>query len=296
MSMAADTNEFASRLLNAPIEEKIKWIQTDYWVHTPSTKAAFQWMEYLCRSERSIQPVCLQLMGDGGMGKTATLLAFQATHPVEKCEDPLRLRRPVLFAEAKSEPSGVAGVRHAILKGAWPEATNFACTEGEVDTTLRTQSVRIVLMDELGELTKSGAGPHRKALSELKRISNTSRVNIVASTVSNLAHVLDVDQQFAGRFRRKIRIPVWSLSQDLLNFVFGLERNLPFPERSSLYGSELLPWLALNGEGNTKIVIELVRLAALHALGEQSSCIKLKHLLAAKDGELPPAIALSAVA
>jgi len=297
MSTPAELSDEARRLLNASVRAKVDWILADAWVHTPFTNAAFQWMGYMYRCGPVIRPPCLQIIADGGMGKTAVLLAFAALYPVhETVDDPLRLRRPVVYVECKPEHNGEAGVRHSILKACWPTAERFLCSEEEVDATLRAQGVRVLLLDEFGELTKAGPASHRRALSELKRISNSSRVGIVAATVSNLAHVLDVDQQFASRFRRKITIPPWSLSVDLRNFVFGLVRNLPFPERSFLDGAECLPWIAQHGEGNTKEIVELTRLAALHALGADAACITLAHLKMAAENPLPPEIVLSAAA
>ena len=236
----------------------------------------------------------MQIIADGGMGKTAVLKSFLDLHPVQEMpDDPARLQRPVLYAECKPDSNGVYAVRHAILKAAWPKAKRFTCDEREIDSTLQAQGIRELLLDEFGELTKGGASSHKRALSELKRISNESRVNIVAATVSNLAHVLDVDRQFANRFKRKITISPWSLSQDLRNFVFGLECNLPFPERSSLDGPEILPWIAQQSDGNTKEIVELLRLAALHALDANHKCIAMEHLKAAAESELPPNIALA---
>lgn len=297
MTTPAELSENARRQLNAPMDSKVDWILADAWVHTPFTTAAFQWMGYIYRCGSVIRPPCLQIIAEGGMGKTAVLLAFAALYPVqETADEPLRLRRPVVYVECKPEHSGEAGVRHAILKACWPNAKRFYCSESEIDATLRAQGVRVLLLDEFGELTKAGAASHRRALSELKRISNSAHVGIAAATVSNLAHVLDVDQQFASRFKRKITIPPWSLSSDLRNFVFGLERNLPFPERSYLDGPECLPWIAQHGEGNTKEIVELIRLAALHALGAGALCIGQAHIKMAAENPLPPEVALPAVA
>jgi len=297
MSTPAELSDDARRLLDAPAVAKVDWVMADAWVHTSFTTAAFQWMRYMYRCGPVIRPPCLQIIADGGMGKTAVLLAFAALYPVrETADDPSRLLRPVVYAECKPENRGEEGVRHVILKACWPQAKNFCYSEDEIDGTLQAQGVRVLLLDELGELTKAGAASHRRALSELKRISNGSHVGIVATTVSNLAHMLDVDQQFASRFKRKISIKPWSLSNDLRSFVFGLERNLPFPERSFLDGPQCLPWIAQYGEGNTKEIVELIRLAALHALGASAPCVGMDHLKKAAESELPPEIVLEAAA
>lgn len=294
---ATDLSEAARGLLQASIQQKVDWIVADAWVHTPTTTVAFQWMAYMRRCGAVMRPPCLQIVADGGMGKTAALLAYAALHPVQQTpDDPLRLQRPVVYVECKPEHSGDKGVRHAILKACWPQASCIAGTEEEIDATLRAQGVRILLLDEFGELTKAGAAGHRRALSELKRLSNTARVGIVAATVTNLAHVLDVDQQFASRFKRKITIAPWALSNELRNFVYGLQRNLPFPERSQLDDSRCLPLIAHRSEGNTKEIVELVRLAALHALGVDAGYIAHDHLELAIDSPAPPSVALPTAA
>lgn len=288
---ASDLSDAARALLGASVKNRIDWIMADSWVHTPTTTIAFQWMAYIKRCGAVMRPPCLQIIADGGMGKTAVLLAFADLYPVQKMpDDPSRLQRPVVYVECKPENRGEHGVRHAILKACWPDATHisFSVTENEVDATLRAQGVRELLLDEFGELTKAGAASHRRALSELKRISNTARVGIVAATVSNLKHVLDVDQQFASRFKRKIMISPWALSDDLRNFVYGLQRNLPFPERSQLDDRRCLPWLAQHSEGNTKEIVETIRLAALHAVSAGDRSIEYAHLQAAIEGEAPP--------
>jgi hypothetical protein len=292
-----DQSDAARALIQATINKKVYWILADAWVHTPTTTVAFQWMAYMHRCGAVMRPPCLQIIADGGMGKTAVLLAYAELYPVQETpDDPLRLQRPVVYVECKPEHSGEHGVRHAILKACWPQAKYIAGTEEEIDNTLRAQGIRMLLLDEFGELTKAGAASHRRALSELKRLGNTARVGIVAATVTNLAHVLDVDQQFASRFKRKITIAPWALSNVLRNFVYGLQRNLPFPERSQLDDRQCLPFIAQQSEGNTKEIVEVVRLAALHALEAGAARIEYAHLRLAIDSPSPPSVALPRVA
>jgi hypothetical protein len=292
-----DLSDAARALVQATVIKKVDWILADAWVHTPTTTVAFQWMAYMHRCGAVMRPPCLQIIADGGMGKTAVLLAYAEQYPVQETpDDPLRLQRPIVYVECKPEHSGERGVRHAILKACWPRAERIVGTEEEIDATLRAQGVRLLLLDEFGELTKAGIASHRRALSELKRLSNTARVGIVAATVTNLAHVLDVDQQFANRFKRKITIPQWSLSNALRNFVYGLQRNLPFPERSQLDDRQCLPLIAQHSEGNTKEIVEVIRLAALHAIGAGEKRIGYDHLKLAIDSPSPPKVALPKVA
>jgi hypothetical protein len=280
----------AAALVDAPDVDRARFIDQDTWVLTPTAKAALQWMEYLRRSRRSMRPTCLQIIGDTGMGKSAICQAFAAMHPARSTSDPLRMERPVLLTEATDE-RGVFGLRRAILEAAWPGARRFDCTKAEVDETLRCQAVLVLLIDELGEILRCTGRAHQDVLTEIRRISSVWGINIVGATVTSLQHALQMDEQLASRFK-KIILARWTLSQDLRNFVFALERKLPFPKRSELYEATHLPSLAMHSNGQTKELLRLIRFAAMFAIDRKARCIEAEDIKAAIDPDNPPAIAL----
>ncbi|WP_266170741.1 TniB family NTP-binding protein [Dyella subtropica] len=292
--LESDTLSVLFRGLN----DRVQWIQSDHWVNTPATRAAIQWMEYLLRSARRSRPSCLQVVAEPGMGKTALLEAFGKLHPVAPTTDPLRLSRPLLLANVTLGDAGVAGLRHALMRAAWPEARAIEnhCTKDECDATLKCQGVKMLLLDEAGELLKCGPSAHLRVLSELKRLSSEHQINIACATVEGLDHALHADIQLRSRFKKTLAIRPWTESQDFRNFVFGLEQYLPFPERSYLDRPEVIHWLLRHGKGNTENVVELIRLAALFALGRDAPFVGMADFELARTAELPPPIALGAAA
>lgn len=287
-------------VLNKSPRDRLSWIQKEHWVNTRVSRMGFQWMEYLLRSERTERPNCLHIIGDSGMGKTALLRNFSELHPVVECADPLRMQRPVLRVFAKPEEKsgavaiGAASLRYLIMKAAWPGAKNVAahCSVEECDDTLKKQGVRLLLIDEGGELSVAGKSSQIKTLSEVRGISTRLGINFAFATVEKYEHVFDMDDQLSKRVKRKIRIPLWEESQDFRDFLSGLEAYLPFPSRSYLDRYEMVKWLLLYGEGNTDAVVTWVSLAAMWALNRNADFVSVKDFEVAREASLPPPIAI----
>ena len=179
------------------------------------------------------------------------------------------------------------------MRSAWPDDyhNNDRYTVSELDATLMAQDVRLILIDELAEILKCGLSMHRKILGELRRITHDLQINIVAASVKGLTHALNLDAQLETRFRRVVEIPPWVESQQFRNFVFGLEHFLPFAKRSFLDGTEVTQWLLLHSK-NTEDVVNLIKDAALVALGEDAPAVTLGHLKEAGRAAGPPPITL----
>lgn len=282
------------QLLDGPLEGRVAWVQSDHWVTTRYARRAIQWMEYFYRSARRDRPACLQIVAQPGMGKTALLNEFHTLHPPYASPHECRLQRPVLLASASLEEPSVDGLHRCLMKAAWPEASHkeVVYSEDECDETLHCQGVREILLDEVGDLLNCGATTHKRILAEIKRISNQLRINFVCSTIENMAHALRADEQLSSRFKHVIRIGIWVESQDFRDFLFGLEQYLPFPEPSHLDQREIVRWLLLKSGGNTENTVDLIRMAALFALQDESRMVTKEHFDLAADSDLPPEVGL----
>lgn len=293
MSTPAILSAETSAIMSRSVAERKAWIEQDHWVNTDTGDVSMKYMESLLFSHRRLRPRCMQIIAESGMGKSALLQTFASLHPVIKSEDPIRLQRPVLLANATVEGRGVGEFRASIMRAAWPDAyhSDFGCSAGDLDATLRAQDVRVILLDELGEVLKCGPSTHRRILGELRRITHDLHINVVAASVEGLSHALKQDPQLHSRFRIVIKIPAWTESQKFRNFVFGLEQFLPLPERSFLDSMRIVRWL-LRYSKNTEDIVDFIQDAALYALDEDAPCVSLDHFKQARKTIGPPPITL----
>jgi hypothetical protein len=290
MNPSIELVDEARALLNGPSSDRAAFVQKDCWIHTPTTKVVFQWMEYLLRSERVRRPRCMQIVAPAGMGKSSMLQEFSSRHPIVSTENPLRTMRAVLLADATDAGGGAKALRRSIMRGAWPDAKSFPDGQDDIDATLQAQGVRLLLLDEAGDLMKCGPSLQRQTVTELKRISNHLRVNIVSAAVEGLDHVLRQDDQLYSRFKPIIKVPEWNETQDFRNFLYGIETHLPFPERSYLDSVEMVRWLLRYGRGNTHDTILYIRDAALWATHRGARFVSIQDLESARTSATPPPI------
>jgi len=286
----------AQNLLSGSPAERAAFVQRDCWVHTATTSRAFQWMEYLLRSQRVRRPQCMQIVAAAGMGKSSILQEFSNLHPVVRTEDPLRMQRPVLLANATDVGSGASGLRRAIMRGAWPDAKYFPDGRDDLDATLMSQGIRLILLDETGDLMKSTPAVQKRLLTELKRINNDLRINIASAAVEGLDHAVRQDEQLFTRFKPIIRIPAWTESQEFRNFLYGLERFLPFPKRSFLDQPGMLRWLLRYCRGNTNDIVMSIHEAALWAIHRNARFVAMEDFEKARMATEPPPICFEVAA
>lgn len=281
----------ASLLKRAPVE-RAAWIQADHWVPTKTTRYAFQWMEYMFRSERCLRPMCMQVIGAGGGGKSALLTNYAAHHPAQMDAELTRATRPVLLVDCLGCAEGPKGLCNAIARAAWPgirPGLNYSMDF--VEETLMRQQVRLLLLDEAADVLVCGPALHKRVLSQIKLLNTRLQINIVTATVHGMDHAFAADKQLHSRFARKIEIQPWKEDQECRNFLVGFERFLPFSKPSRLDSASMLEVL-LKAPKTMDQMLSTIKIGALWALSEKATHITSKHLERAADDPEPPPIGL----
>lgn len=281
----------AAALVKASDAARVAWIQSNHWQPTETSKLVFEWMLYLLRSERSPDPLCMQIIASGGGGKSAMVMRFAEMHPPETvANEPSRLRRPVLLADCLNAPKGPRGLAYAILRSAWPQApaTDRFYNENWALETLRKQGVRLLILDEAAEVMVGGALNHKQSINFVKRVITQLQVNVVTATVHGLDSAFAKDPQMSSRFERKFEIPEWQEGDVFRSFLYGYERFLPFPKPSDLYGQEKMRLLAIGSKGNMRSLVRLICLSALWAVSKRADHISAAHIELARDIDSPP--------
>lgn len=289
--MIAHLNPATRALLNAAPAARAAWIQEDHWVNTQVGDIAFQWMDYMLVSQRRLRPICLLLTAKAGVGKSALLAHFAMRHPARPtADDPLRHFRPVLLADALGCGASVEGLRAAIMRGAWPGAIEYKkyANQDCVDATLRQQCVRLLLLDEAGELLRCGPAATKRLTGELRRITHHHRINIAAASVASLKHVFKLDEQMDTRYKKELDLAPWAETQALRNFLCSFECFLPFPQRSHLDDKKIVKLLLKQSSGVTEDIVLLIQFAALRALELGKTRVELKDFDWVIESPVPP--------
>ncbi|NGM33057.1 AAA family ATPase [Methylobacterium sp. DB0501] len=257
-------------LVDRSRQERIAFVQSDQWIGYPAATAAMDRLESILHHARARRMENCLLIGDSNNGKSTILETFAARHG-----DPVRLR----------EPDGLTGHRPlSVVLIEMPKEANEALFWEAILERLRCApprrsenlmrytcaildqlAVRMLMIDELHNITRLPPRAQRDRLLLLKSLSNRLRLPIVAAGTRDAEAALKTDEQTANRFEPFV-LPRWRLNQEFRSFVASYERLLPLPEPSNLADKEPLTALFNVSEGTVGRVVRVIQRATETAI------------------------------
>ena len=139
---------------------------------------------------------------------------------------------------------------------------------------------RILIIDEIQHLLSCSAREQRAALNMVKFLSNDRRISVVAAGTHEAPHVMRFDPQIASRFEQ-MELLVWTESDELRRFVAGYLAMLPIRKNSAAVDQRFIEYVLALTDGVTGRIIDLLRRAAVDALGHKSKSVGIDQLLIA---------------
>lgn len=276
-----------AKLLTLEPQARCDLMREQRFVPYPAGMSALRWLRYLYLHEYGRdRPRSLHILGAAGMGKSRVLKHYADLHGHADRDKDGRLARPVVLVEMKE---GDAKSLCGELMGACVPGLRVirpSSYSGRVGEALQQCGVRQVLIDEAGNLLLSGKHTQQQCLKLLKSITNQG-ITICIATTENMKAVLAADEQLYSRFKQ-VRLPQWSESQELRQFLSGIEAQLPLPEASHLDRMPIVRWFVSQGYTVTSLIVDLLRDAATLAIMTGRPCIDLELLRQVATAVMPP--------
>jgi hypothetical protein len=138
----------------------------------------------------------------------------------------------------------------------------------------------MLLMDEIQHLLSCGLRDQRAAFNAIKFLAHKLRISTVAAGTHKALHVMRFDPQIASRFEQ-MELPVWTESDELRRFVAGYLAMLPIRKNSAAIDQRFIEYVLALTDGVTGRIIDLLRRAAVDALGHKSKAVGIEQLLIA---------------
>lgn len=235
-------------LVEKPVEERIKQIQSDIWVGYDRAKEFLQEIDRLVYHPRNLRMPCRALISSPDNGKSTLLKRCVNNHnrTGEGAEAP---RVCVVKFETPTEPDE-ALLYSAILTGMDVEHRPNAPAEvlkPKVIEQCTDLDVRVLLADEFHNMLHGKITDQQQLLASLKSLLNLLGVSFVAAGIDTVVRALAADKQFVTRFQ-KWHLPTWALSTETRRLLKSLERRLPLAEPSGLDGKLLMPEILKAGD------------------------------------------------
>lgn len=276
-----------ANLLALDPQARCDMMRAQRFVPYPAGMSALRWLRHMNINEFGRdRPRSLHLIASAGMGKSRILKHYAHLHGIGDRDRCGHRARPVVFVEMRD--GDYKSLCTELMVACFSDFRTVRSVHyiERIGTALRQCGVRQVLIDEAGNLLLGGKHSQQRCLALLKSITNHG-ITICVATTENMQAVLAADEQLCSRFKQ-LRLPLWSESQELRQFLAGIEVQLPLPEPSHLDRAQIVRWLMSNGFRITSAMLDLIRDAASLAIMTGCPCITLELLQEAAAAVVPP--------
>jgi Cdc6-like AAA superfamily ATPase len=255
-------------------------IERDRWIGYPIGDAGLCRLNELYTMRARVRMPCLLIYGVSGAGKSMLLEKFKRDHAPKRATR--SGQRPIIATQMPPVPvvRSLYGEIVRTLGGNVRPTARYYELEHAAISLLTHANPRILIIDEIQHLLSCSAREQRAALNMVKFLSNDRRVSVVAAGTHEALHVMRFDPQIASRFEQ-MELPVWTESDELRRFVAGYLAMLPIRKNPAAIDQRFIEYVLALTDGVTGRIIDLLRRAAVDALGHKSKSVGIDQLLIA---------------
>jgi hypothetical protein len=223
--------------------ERLDYLEDLHWVSYPHAKKILGKMERMLaktsrkrrEGARSKRKHHLIIEAESNNGKSSIMEEFEARHPIHENPTGDGIVIPFLLIELPYKADDQMLLNEILKK---LKATHQGRVQGgdkhlQVLWLLEQIKVRMLGVDELGNILQGSESQQTAVMNALKYFGNSLHIPIVAASVPAIEKTLERDDQWSNRFHTEF-LERWSLNQEFLDLLASFELDLPFPEASNL--------------------------------------------------------------
>lgn len=247
--------------------DRIKYMYADRYVPYSRADNVMSELEFLMGLDDAIRPQGRLLVGSSLSGKTTILREFLKNHPADDNLDGEAVKVPVLYVPLPESPKD--SIYYQILGRLGvqlPSYTKFHVIRETALKLMRDIGMRVLIVDEVGNLLEGSKSAQRLAMNTLKAIMNEIGRPLVAAGTEDALQAIRTDQQILSRLA-PIPLQPFKCDKQFSLLLAGFEMMLPLRVPSNFgKDSNLVRKVHLMTGGVIGNVSDLLNRAAEHAI------------------------------
>lgn len=247
-------------------DDRIKEIQLGFWVPYHRAKEILEDVENLFNHPPIDRMPNMLVVAPSNNGKTQLLKHFLKGHPSDPNPNGEASKHPVIYVSALGPDIGDLCVR--ILESVNAPYREKATPAERIRTVTKILSAlgtRMLLIDEINNMTTGGAVKQREFRNGIKDLGNELKISIVAAGIEDAYTVFSTDPQLSNRFV-PAALPRWKLDKDGGALLASFERRLPLRKASDLKQPQILQKVIWMSEGLIGEIYEILKRCAISAI------------------------------
>lgn len=266
-------------MLNAPKEDRIKYVNEDKWIGYPRAQHILERLEDFISYPQVERMPNLLIIGDSNNGKTQILKRFAARYPMYIDEDTYTNVQPIVFISAPAKPDENAFLIRLLEEMIIPYAKNdsLEVKRQMAIRAMQNRKTKMLIIDEIQHIIAGSYNAQKGFLNSIKDLSNALKIPIVGAGIEDAFHAIQVDDQLANRFQVEV-LERWKFDNkaDRVRFaqlVASIETRLPLPKPSYLYKKPFVEQLHYLSDGLIGEVVLIIKQLASYAIKNDLPCI-----------------------
>ncbi|MBY0544495.1 MAG: TniB family NTP-binding protein [Gammaproteobacteria bacterium] len=254
-----------------PAHERVMRIRSDRWIGYPKAMEALNKLEALLNWPSKQRMPNLLIIGPTNNGKSMIIEKLRRAHPAITHADGEYM--PIVNVQMPPDPSIKRFYAALLAAMGCPIRPKQQIGELEQQSLKLLQAVKVKLLviDELHNLTAGGGNSQREFLNLLRFLGNELRIPLVGVGTKEAYLAIRTDAQLENRFEPLV-LPLWQEGADLESLLASFAAILPLRRPSLIANPDMARYLVTRTEGTIGELATLLTSTAIAAIasGDES--------------------------
>lgn len=293
--MNIELTEETKKILGGSDEERIKYINEEYWIDYPIAQNILEKMEDIYNfGYGKTRYISILLVGGSNNGKTSLLKQFLEKHPPydynidgeqpdwitdEFFDKYTGIGRPVLYVISPTEPSEsrLYSIILEQLNIPYKTRDSLDVKAKLVEYYLKALSVRVLVIDEIHNILNGSPARQKQIMSAIRDLSSKLKMPVVLAGVKEALRAVNTEDQISSRYRPEY-LTKWKMDKDYISLLATTISKLPLKKQSTIINKEDAQEILELCNGYIGEIVNLIKAAAVYAIKTGSERVTIKEI------------------
>ena len=293
--MNIELTEETKKILNSSDEERIKYINKEYWIDYPIAQNILEKMEDIYDfGYGKTRLISILLVGGSNNGKTSLLKQFLEKHPPydynidgeqpdwitdEFFDKYTGIGRPVLYVISPTEPSEsrLYSIILEQLNIPYKTRDSLDVKAKLVEYYLKALNVRVLIIDEIHNILNGSPARQKQIMSAIRDLSSKLTMPVILAGVKEALRAVNTEDQISSRYRPEY-LTKWKMDKDYISLLATTISKLPLKKQSTIINKEDAQEILELCNGYIGEIVNLIKAAAIHAIKTESERVTIKEI------------------
>jgi GTPase SAR1 family protein len=293
--MNIELTEETKKILNSSDEERIKYINEEYWIDYPIAQNILEKMEDIYDfGYGKTRHISILLVGGSNNGKTSLLKQFLEKHPPydynidgeqpdwitdEFFDKYTGIGRPVLYVISPTEPSEsrLYSIILEQLNIPYKTRDSLDVKAKLVEYYLKALNVRVLIIDEIHNILNGSPARQKQIMSAIRDLSSKLTMPVILAGVKEALRAVNTEDQISSRYRPEY-LTKWKMDKDYISLLATIVSKLPLKKQSTIINKEDAQEILELCNGYIGEIVNLIKAAAIHAIKTGSERVTIKEI------------------